>query len=508
MFFLVVSSTLFVTECTQAPSTSLAPPSGTAQRVPTTAALNSVLQYHKNATRDGLYIDPLMTPSYVSQMQLAPGFSAPWVGPVYAQPLFFEAGVNGKDAVFVATEQNQVLALDASTGATLWQVTLGTPAPLSSLPCGDIDPLGVTGTPIIDPVAHTLYLDAMMSADGGATNKHWIFALSTDDGSTLLGWPVDVQAALATRGLTFNTQNQNQRGALALLGDSLYVPYGGHYGDCGDYHGWVVGIKTATPTSVTAWSTGAAKGGVWAPGGIATDGTSLYFGSGNTEGATTWAAGDAILKLPPSLIFSNSTDDFFTPPNWQALDAADQDLGSAGPALIDIPSQTPSHLVLAMGKNGVAYSLDRDHLGGISSTVSQFQAAGGVIISSPVVYSAPSGTFVAFKAVSPDCGNGVTGPDFMALRISPKNQLSFAWCATQSGRGSPIVTTTDGSQDAVVWTLGAEGDNKLHAFDGQSGAELYTSAALPLIRRFQTPIEAKGSLYIATETGLAKFSSK
>ena len=75
---------------------------------------------------------------------------------------------------------------------------------------------------------------------------------------------------------------QNERGALIIVKDMLYVPYGGHYGDCGQYHGWVVGVSLSDPTEVVAWATRAQAGGIWAPGGIASDGTSLFVATGNT----------------------------------------------------------------------------------------------------------------------------------------------------------------------------------------------------------------------------------
>jgi hypothetical protein len=82
------------------------------------------------------------------------------------------------------------------------------------------------------------------------------------------GWPINVGKALSANGLTFNAAFQNERGALVISHGAVYVPYGGHYGDCGDYHGWVVGVKLTGPSSVSAWQTTAKAGGIWAPGGI------------------------------------------------------------------------------------------------------------------------------------------------------------------------------------------------------------------------------------------------
>lgn len=90
-----------------------------------------------------------------------------------------------------------------------------------------------------------------------------VYALRVTDGRVLPGWPVDVQAALGKRGLTFISKNQNQRGALTTLKGIVYIPYGGLNGDCADYRGWVVGINMAHPTQVRAFKTAAPnRGGV------------------------------------------------------------------------------------------------------------------------------------------------------------------------------------------------------------------------------------------------------
>src|SRR4029077_9917299 len=96
--------------------------------------------------------------------------------------------------------------------------------------------------------------------------KHMIQALSLDDGTSPSGWPVDVSTVKAGS-VSFNSPPQNERGALAILNGTLYVPYGGHYGDCGDYHGWVVGVPLDKPSGAFGWATRGSAGGIWAPSG-------------------------------------------------------------------------------------------------------------------------------------------------------------------------------------------------------------------------------------------------
>ena len=75
---------------------------------------------------------------------------------------------------------------------------------------------------------------------------------------------------------------QNQRGALALFGGRVFIPYSGLAGDCGVYHGRVIGFSTAEPGKVVSFSTRARAGGIWAQGGVTGDGKSLFAATGNT----------------------------------------------------------------------------------------------------------------------------------------------------------------------------------------------------------------------------------
>ncbi len=77
--------------------------------------------------------------------------------------------------------------IDAKSGNQLWTRSLGRPVALSTQPCGNIDPLGITGTPVIDEATQAVYLAAMVGDASGA--HHRVFALSLKDGAPLPGWP-------------------------------------------------------------------------------------------------------------------------------------------------------------------------------------------------------------------------------------------------------------------------------------------------------------------------------
>ena len=139
-----------------------------------------VLTYHADAARSGNFVIPGLTFERARAAHPDGGFKASIEGHVYAQPLFWRGG-GGNGLVLVATESNNVYALDGASGKTVWQRALGRPASRGALPCGNIDPLGITGAPTIDPRGAALYLDAMVWGTGNPT--HQLFDLSLRDGS-------------------------------------------------------------------------------------------------------------------------------------------------------------------------------------------------------------------------------------------------------------------------------------------------------------------------------------
>jgi outer membrane protein assembly factor BamB len=491
----LIATVAVLATCTSTHSTGTLPPALPDPPGP------DVLQHHHGAARDGQYVMPTLTRAAAARVRV--DFTARLPGSTfYAQPLHV-AGVDGGPSLLVlASEQDVVSALDAATGKIVWQRQLGTPVPLAQLPCGNIDPLGVTGTPVIDPAARTIYVAAMTTPDGGATKRHQVFALSLDDGSMRGGWPVDVGATARSGATTFDAAVQNQRGALALVGGVLYVPYGGHFGDCGKYHGWLIGFPVSNPGRPSAWATAAAGGGTWAPSGVASDGASLFITTGNTFGADTWSGGEAVLRFSPGPVLA----DWFAPSNWKELDAGDVDIGGTGPVLVDVPGAMPSALAVALGKDGKMYLVDRTHLGNIGGQVAVATVASDEIINAAAAYATSRGSYVVFKGTGASCPRG-QGGDLTAVRIAAASPptLSTAWCASQNGLGSPIVTTTDGHSEAVVWSAGAEGDGRLHAFDGDTGAEI-GGVAVGAVRRYQTPIAAGGRLYVVTDGALRAFT--
>src|SRR5215475_998997 len=171
----------------------------------------NVTQHHNHDSRDGLYVDAAFTPANAAGLKRDTNFNGTIAGNVYAQPLYIEGGPGGRAVVIAVTESNNVYALDALNGSVVWQRNVGPPQPLWQLACGNIDPLGITGTPIVDLPSRTLFFDAMTTPDIGTTKKHLIFALNVDTGTTNSGWPVDVGARFASGTNVFNSTPQGQR---------------------------------------------------------------------------------------------------------------------------------------------------------------------------------------------------------------------------------------------------------------------------------------------------------
>ncbi len=470
--------------------------------LPMNAQVN-VTQEHNSLSRDGLYIDSAFTPAAAAGLTRDLNFDGTISGNVYAQPLYIEGGPNGP-MIIAVTESNNVYALNATTGTVIWQRTDLGPPVTSGLPCGNINPAGITGTPVVDLASRSLFFDALID---GATKKHFIYSLNVDTGATNPNWPVDVNATATYNGMTFTSLVQEERGGLALVNGIVYVAYSGYLGDCGTYHGWVVGVDINNPSNVHAWATTAIGGGIWGHGGVASDGTNMFVVTGNTFATNgDWMGGEAIIRLQAGPIWSGQPTDYWAPTNWfTLLDAEDLDLGGVSATVIDVPGATPSQLVLALGKDRNAYLINRNNLGGITGPVAQAEVANSTMRgTSAVAYHTSQATYFAFH----DDGSAISA--YKVTATSPPTIVE-AWSMPQSGRGSPWVTTTDGTNNFIVWVVGAQGDQRLHGYDGDTGAVIYAGGgANELIsgtRQWNTGMVARGRIYYPADNKVYAFTA-
>jgi hypothetical protein len=465
----------------------------------------AVLTYHGALDRGGRYTVAGLTYERAQGLHLDPAFHAAIEGEVYAQPLLWHAPALNPDELIVATETNEVLALDAHTGAQVWRRTLGDPVPSSALPCGNISPLGITGAPVIDAQRGALYLDAAVMRPKGP--QHEIFALSLADGSVEPGWPVTVARGI---GPGFDPAVQNQRGALALFDGKIYVPFSGHWGDCGDYHGFVVGVSVAHPQEVESFATRARGGGIWAQGGVSGDGVSLFAVTGNTFGAKDWSDGEAVIRFTPDLRRPADPHDYFAPSDWRELDRRDLDLGGTAAIPLDVASANGARkLILTVGKNGEAYLLDRGNLGGVGGALASARVATNVAVTSPAILTVADGALVVLQGRGAQCPRGAAGAGLIALkiRVDPAPAIETAWCAAIDRAGSPILTTDENGSNPIVWVLSAEGDDRLHAFRADDGRPIPTAPnVLRGLHHFQTLIASGDRFYVAADGAVYAFT--
>jgi outer membrane protein assembly factor BamB len=266
---------------------------------------------------------------------------------VYGEPL-----VVGNTLV-AATEGNLVVGMNARTGHRRWSTGLGSPQPQSGLPCGDIDPLGITGTPAYDTSTGSVFVVA--ETRGG---HHTLWALNAATGHRRWHRSLDV---LPDR----NRSAEQQRSALLVENGRVIVTFGGLAGDCDNYVGYV----TSTPTSGTGKTyhyavPTAREAGMWATGGpvLGANGH-VYAASGNgAQLDGRWDKSDSVTELGAKKLHRLSV---FAPRSWRNDNQRDLDLGSSSPA-----SVPRVHRIVIAGKRGTVYLL-RQHFRGVGSAVAR-----------------------------------------------------------------------------------------------------------------------------------------
>jgi hypothetical protein len=473
---------------------------------------DSVLQRNHHASRDGHFLQPKLSRASIPQLTADTAFAATFAGNLWASPLFL-ANDNGESGSFFAvTTGNDVFALDEISGAKRWSTNLGSSPQSNGVNCGDIHPLGVLSTPVIDPVTRTLYVAGAQGTT--SIQSHMVHALSVDDGSERPGWPVDV-TGIKSAGVTFAPAAQNQRSALSLVNGTLYVAYGGHVGDCGNYHGWVIAIDTTDPTKRAGWATLGQGEAIWAAGGMASDGTSVFAVTGNsTVGAAARADSDSeeVVRVTGLAQVTRSDQNLYFPTTWKQMDSTDADFGSSNPIYLTIAGSTPSHYIAALAKDGQLYLLNASNLGGMGGHVLAFTVANGgamAIHTSPTAFTTAKGThFVLATDAGAVCPGGGAGKAILSVLIqggSPPT-ASVEWCAPlTSTTTAPIATTTDGLANAAVWYVNA---GKLTAVDGDTGAKLYESAdTCAGVRKWTSPIAVKGRIVVGGDGHLCSWSA-
>jgi outer membrane protein assembly factor BamB len=403
--------------------------------------------YHVNRQRTG---------NVAGFQKLGVSLSKAWTaaldGAVYAEPLV----VGGR--VIAVTENDTAYALDPKNGAVVWKKHLATPVRLSTLPCGNINPLGITSTPAFDGASGSLFLVAEESGP-----HHVLYALNPATGA--VRWSRDIDLAGET------PITHQQRAALAVANGYVYVGFGGLAGDCGQYTGKVVGVPTGGQGETIAYRVPVKReGAVWSPGGpVIDDAGNLYVSTGNGSSTTTYDGSDSVVELSPKLEMISR----FAPSTWARDNANDADLGSASPVLL------AGGWVFIAGKSGLGYVLRQGALGGI----------GGQVSSAPVC--------AAFGGMAQD-GNNVYVPcqdDVVQVQVGQDGTLTVGWDSRDGmGGGPPVVG------GGVVWSVNQD-SGILYALDLATGSAL-ASITLGDVPHFASPTLWNGQVFVGTMTGV------
>ena len=514
----------------------------------------SVLTYHNDNMRLGVNTnETMLTLANVNTNSFGKLFSYSLDGFVYAQPLVVPSvnipGRGVHNVVYIATQHDSVYAFDADSSdglnaSPLWHVSfLGTgvtTVPSGDVGSSDITPeVGITATPVIDPVSGTIYIEAK-TKENGSIYVHRLHALDLATGLEKAGfnspavigatnYPGTGSGGGDTDGthVLWNPLRQLCRPALTLLNGQIYLAYASH-GDSTPYHGWLFAYNATNLTQQLAVYNSTPFGGLggfWAGGGgpSVDPAGNLYLqtgnGSFNASGGTFSQAANnfAMSVLKFSTTNGLSLVDYFAPSNAVALSGADQDLGSS--AALALPDSAGSaahpHLVVGGGKTAPIYLMDRDNLGKFTSTTSpdnivqQFNGGpGGDRDTTPAYFN---NRLYIIGPNSTLCAYSITNAQFNTTPVQTPDGYN-------NKGGATVCLSANGSGNAIAWAIYNDGGETpatpciLRAYNATNLAQKLYSSDLAGTRdvapgavKFIVPTIANGKVYVAAQYSLAVY---
>jgi len=421
-------------------------------------------------------------------------------GGIYGQPLVDDG------LVIVATENDQVYGLNAATGKVAWRYSAGAPARLATIDkapglagCGDISPVGITGTPVIDPATREVLVAAEIQGDPARPRwqhlRHELIALRFTATSVRRAWQRQIDPPGAGR--AYDIPAEQQRSALTLSRGHVYAEYGGLYGDCGKYQGYVVSLPVTGRGRLSSWKVPTRReGAIWATDGAATGSSGELFvatgNSNNTSGRFDY--GDAVIGLSSRL----RLDGYFAPRDWARRNSEDLDLGSGGPILLP-----GSRLLFETGKPAVSgvstgFLLSRTRLGGIGHPrfTGRVCSGGGYVFGADAAARPrPRGPVYLYVP----CPGGTVA---LRLRYGAHPRFTRAWAA-RGPNGTPILA------GGLVWALATEADggggpSDLYGMSPLTGRVVVREHVRP-VEHFATPGAGAGMIFVATQSGVMAF---
>jgi polyvinyl alcohol dehydrogenase (cytochrome) len=416
---------------------------------------------------------------------------------VYGQPLVYDA------TVYVGSENDILYALAAKTGKMLWNLQIGDSvsasvfraAPTLSGRCGDIDPLGITGTPVIDTQTNEIFAAEETEVGGSDWQdiQHWLVAVSLGTHKEL--WHRQIDPPNGNDASDYYIPAEQQRPALTLLEGRIYAEFGGLDGDCGQYHGYVVSLPmTGNGSLVTYQVPTRREGAIWGTGGaFVSSSGDLYVatGNGSSNSISDYDEGNSVVELSPALGLLG----YWAPSNWVQLNDEDWDLGSAGP--VAVPGTS---LLFVAGKpsskGSFGYLMNASPLGGVgkgafTGPLCPGGGAFGADATDVIGTGANSRTYVYAP-----CGSGTE-----AIKIDGAAMtFTQAWSpSTGTPNGPPVVA------GGLVWAVDWNAD-ELYGMDPSTGRVMVQRPTAAL-GHFATPAVGDAMLFLGTQNGVEAWST-
>ncbi len=507
---------------------------------PAQAQINVTTEHYDNGRTGANSAETVLTPSNVNVNQFGKLYSVTVDGYVYAQPLYlYHISINSAfhNVVYVATEHDSVYAFDADSGSQLWHVSFINPSagittvsPADAGAPDDLVPeIGITGTPVIDPVAGTLYVVAKTKENGTFVQR--LHALNVATGAERSGSPVVITASVSGTGdgsasgtLAFDPLREHNRPGLLLENGHVIIAWASHE-DVSPFHGWVMSYNATTLAQEAVYNTtpNGGLGGIWMSGsGLAADSNYVYLSSGNGTYDGTTDFGDSAIKFGQPASGTLPIVDWFTPYDQANLQANDLDLGSGGVVLLpDQPAGSAyTHLLLTASKEGTIYLLNRDNMGHFNAG-NDSQVVQSLPAAMPALFGAPA--FWNNTAYFGGSGEYNQPGDYMkAFHFNPTTGQLASPPFSESSTiflfpGPTPVVSSSGTTNGIVWALeNAQFNNPgpvvLHAYDATNLATEFYNSSQNLSRdnpgnavKFTVPTVANGKVFVGTQTQLSAY---
>ncbi len=504
----------------------------------------AVTTYHNDNLRTGQNLqETLLTTANVNSTNFGKLFLQPLDGYSYGQPLYVpnvnipNSGVH--NVAYLATMNDSVYAFDAdnNTGSNaqpLWTVNFTDPSDgitvvsSSDVHCTDtVTPeIGIFSTPVIDLTTNTIFVVARTKESGLFYQR--LHALDLATGAEKFGGPVTIQATVTGTGsgqkkgkISFNSQLESQRAALLLQNGLVYIAWSSLC-DYSSFHGWLMAYNSQTLAQTGVWiaTANGSEGGIWqggdGPAGDSGFNTFLSTGNGTFDGNTDGIDyGESVVKLGPPVSETFPVLDYFTPYNFAAYNALNQDISSSGMLLLPDQTGPYPHLLVQSDKAGDLFVINRDNMGQFNSTgntqiVQYIPQITGAMWTAPAWFNSTlfiGGRGDLLKAFPFNAGTGQ-----FSTSPSSTSGMAFGYPGT-----TPSVSSNQNT-NGIVWALNPAGysnpnsEASLHAYSATNLAtQLYTStknhtrdnpgAAI----KFTVPTIVNGKVYITTQSGLVVY---